>query len=105
MYIHSVAMGEFPKWLTSRNLRKFKKILNLKTRNANFFSNFEHNINGHFLTQRCWIIMKIVSPNGHGCHFCRPPLISDIFGKFDLGLSIFRFLHANLYYLFFTYFW
>ena len=22
--IHSVAMGEFPKWLTSRNLRKFK---------------------------------------------------------------------------------
>ena len=22
--VHSVAMGEFPKWLTSRNLRKFK---------------------------------------------------------------------------------
>ena len=50
------------------------------------FSNFEYNIIGQFLIQRCWIIMKIVSSDGHGCHFCRPPLISEIVGKFDLGL-------------------
>ena len=48
--------------------------------------------------------MKIVSPSGHGCHFCRPPLISEIVGKFDLGILILRFLHANLYYLFSIYF-
>ena len=50
------------------------------------FSNFQHNINGHFLTQRCWIIMKIVSASGHWFHFCRTTLISEIVGKFDLGL-------------------
>ena len=39
MQLHSVAMGEFPKWLTSRNLQTFKYILNLnnlKTRNVNY---------------------------------------------------------------------
>ena len=48
--------------------------------------------------------MKIVSSNGHGCQFCRPPLIFEIVGKFDLGLLILRFLHANLYHLFSIYF-
>ena len=69
------------------------------------FSNFEHNIIGHFLTQRYWIIMKKVPWNSHGCHFCRPPLISENVGKFDLGLLILRFLHENLYHLFSIYFW
>ena len=46
---------------------------------------------------------EIVSSNGHMCHFCRPPLISEIVGKFDLGFLSLRVLHANLYHLFSIY--
>ena len=55
------------------------------------FSNFEHNINGHFFNSKMLdyfenkvnrVLMGVT---------CRPPLISEIVGKFDLGLQILRF--------------